>query len=44
MEMPAPDASILSRKSRIVARLAAALPKAAVIHTRQSCAPMNAMR
>jgi glycolate oxidase len=32
MEMPAPDASILSRKSRIVARLAAALPKAAVIH------------
>ncbi len=32
MEMPAPDARILSRKSRIVARLAAALPKAAVIH------------
>ena len=32
MEMPAPDASILSRKSRIVERLAAALPKAAVIH------------
>ena len=32
MDMPAPDASILSRKSRIVARLAEALPKAAVIH------------
>lgn len=32
MEMPAPDARILSRKSRIVERLAAALPKAAVIH------------
>ena len=32
MDMPAPDARILSRKSRIVARLAEALPKAAVIH------------
>ena len=32
MEMQAPDARILSSKSRIVARLAAALPKAAVIH------------
>ena len=32
MDMPAPDASILSRKSRIVARLQAALPKVGVIH------------
>jgi len=32
MEMPTPDAAILSRKSKIVARLAAALPPAAVIH------------
>ncbi|MBF9057978.1 FAD-binding protein [Rhodobacterales bacterium HKCCSP123] len=32
MEMPAPDTGILSRKDRIVARLAAELPSAAVIH------------
>ena len=32
MEMPTPDAAILSRKSKIVERLRAALPKAAVIH------------
>ena len=32
MDMPAPDASILSRKSRIVAQLQAALPKVGVIH------------
>ncbi|MBF9047856.1 FAD-binding protein [Rhodobacterales bacterium LSUCC0031] len=32
MDMPSPDTRILSRKSRIVERLAAALPKAAVIH------------
>ncbi len=32
MEMPAPDTGILSRKDRIVARLRAELPSAAVIH------------
>jgi glycolate oxidase len=32
MEMPTPDAAILSRKSKIVELLRAALPKAAVIH------------
>ncbi|PWK57966.1 FAD-linked oxidase C-terminal domain-containing protein [Roseicyclus mahoneyensis] len=32
MEMPTPDAAILSRKSKIVERLRAALPQAAVIH------------
>jgi len=32
MEMPIPDAAILSRKSKIVERLKAALPAAAVIH------------
>ena len=32
MEMPTPDAAILSRKSKIVERLRAALPAAAVIH------------
>jgi glycolate oxidase len=32
MDMPAPDTGILSRKDRIVARLRAELPQAAVIH------------
>ncbi|MDG3041708.1 FAD-linked oxidase C-terminal domain-containing protein [Roseicyclus marinus] len=32
MDMPTPDAAILSRKSKIVERLRAALPQAAVIH------------
>ena len=32
MEMPTPDAAVLSRKSKIVDRLMAALPPAAVIH------------
>lgn len=32
MDMPTPDAAILSRKSKIVELLRAALPKAAVIH------------
>ncbi|MDG4650619.1 FAD-linked oxidase C-terminal domain-containing protein [Roseibacterium sp. SDUM158017] len=32
MEMPAPDAAVLSRKPRIVARLQEVLPKSSVIH------------
>ena len=32
MQMPTPDASVLARKSRIVARLLEVLPKTAVIH------------
>ena len=32
MEMPAPDATIVARKSRLVARLQSVLPKDAVIH------------
>ena len=32
MEMPAPDASVIARKARVVARLSEVLPADAVIH------------
>jgi glycolate oxidase len=44
MHMPEPNPGILSKRSRIVARLQALLPGEAVIHDEAETAPMNATR